>query len=232
MSYLCEEYKWGWTFFKWKTLGLPNLVTRWYMTGVVGVFMSFTWGSLVWLKLHNPHHCCVLLRTTPFLPQTETRPLWVEGEIQGSLGITSSIGTVRAWHCRHEWMFPQSSTAHFITKLILMSYQCWCSSWNNPTISNLPQQWQLQTPSTSRHPPSLDVSLNSINTDVVKLQSFHNRAPATPWLLQCHVYIIIHWTSFHLPSLWTLSHHKCPSSHHCIPSPLTVLTIRDRHSHL
>ena len=44
------------------------------------------------LSLRHPHcHCCLFLKTTPFLPQAEPRPVWVEGEIQGSLGITSSF---------------------------------------------------------------------------------------------------------------------------------------------
>ncbi|KIJ92972.1 hypothetical protein K443DRAFT_414034 [Laccaria amethystina LaAM-08-1] len=70
----------------------------------------------------------------------------------------------------------------------------------------------------------------------MKSRSFHNRAPATPQFLQRHLYIIIHWTSFRLPSIFaTLSHRQCPSSsfdhegctpssHRFIPSPLTVLS--------
>ena len=44
-SYLCEEAapvlsEWGCIFLKWRTLGLPNLVTKWYTTGGVGVSAS------------------------------------------------------------------------------------------------------------------------------------------------------------------------------------------------
>ena len=150
------------------------------------------------------------------------------GRNTGLIGHCSSFGMVRAWHHGCEWMFLP---VLFITMLISMSYQHWWPLWNNLIISNQPQQWQPWTPSTSHHPLSMDLSFNS---NVVKLQSFHNRATAAPQLLQHHLYTIIPWTSFHLPSLWTLSHPQCPSSscdpegctpssHYFIPSPLTVL---------
>ena len=89
------------------------------------------------LSLHPPCcHCCLFLRTAPFLSQEGPRPFWVKRELWCSLGITFSFGMVKAWHHWHECMFLQSSTALFITTLISILYQHWWQSWNNPTISN------------------------------------------------------------------------------------------------
>ena len=49
------ESEWGWTFYKWRALSLPNLVTRWYTTWVVGVSASSAWSPLLRpLALRHP----------------------------------------------------------------------------------------------------------------------------------------------------------------------------------
>ena len=161
------------------------------------------------LSLHHPCcDCCLFLRTTPFLLQQEPRPLWVEGEIHGSLHY------LLLWY--GQGMTPQM---WMDVPAVSNSTICHHADFNViPTLTTIMKQsYYIQPTSTvTTTNPQYITSPSATGPFTQLYQHWCCEVAELPSMIAIASSLHHHLLDQFLPTIYlylrTLSHHQCPSS--------------------